>query len=192
MPPKVTVTREQVLDAAFSIVRERGRSKLSARAVAQALGCSTQPIYRAYGSMTKLHEDVFGRASEVAMRYLVGDGDEPSFLAMGYGNLRFAQQEPHLFQVITSADQVVQGLVTGDSPPEFVLQQMRLIPELDAMDDNQLRRIHTLLWFFSQGIATVFAADTEEDPMPMAREYLTLAGHAVIAYEKGRAGEGTP
>ncbi len=192
MPPKVTVTREQVLDAAFAIVREQGRDKLSARAVAQALGCSTQPIYRAYGSMTKLHDDVFGRASAVALQFLTGDGSDPPFLAMGYGNLRFAQQEPHLFQVITSADEVVRGLVAGDSPPDFVLHQMRLIPELDAMSDDQLRRIHTLLWFFSQGIASVFTADTGEDAMPMAREYLALAGQAVIAHEQGKIGEVTP
>ena len=183
MPPKVTVTEAEILEAAFELVRCDGIEKLSARAIAQALGCSTQPIYRCYGSMAGLHEAVFERAAELAMGFLVGEQAEHPFLGMGLGNLRFAQEEPQLHRLITRADRVVGDLVAGASPPPFVLQQMRSLPELAVLDDAQLRRIHTLLWFFSQGLATVFDAATGDDPMPMAREYLTIAGQAVIEWE---------
>ena len=63
MPRTISVTREHIFEAAFAIVRGDGADKLSCRAVAEALGCSTQPIYRAYGSMKKLREDVFAQAS---------------------------------------------------------------------------------------------------------------------------------
>ena len=184
MPPKVSTTEAEILDAAFELVRDEGIEKLSARAVAQELGCSTQPIYRAFGSMAGLQEAVFERAAAKAMAFLVGEDTEHPFLGMGYGNLRFAQEEPHLHRLITRSDRVVRDLVAGAAPPPFVLEQMRGVPELAAMDDAQLRRIHTLLWFFSQGLATVFDAATGSDPMPMAREYLTIAGRAVIAWER--------
>ncbi len=186
MPPKVTVTEAQILEAAFELVRSEGLGKLSARAVAQGLGCSTQPIYRAYGSMAALEEAVFERASQVAMGFLMGEDTEHPFLGMGLGNLRFAEQEPWLHSMITRSDRVVRDLVTGAAPPAFVLEQMRLLPELAGMDEAQLRRIHTLLWFFSQGIAAVFDATTGTDPMPMAREHLIIAGQAVIAWEMGQ------
>jgi len=186
MPPKVSVTETQILDAAFELVRTEGTDKLSARSVAQELGCSTQPIYRAFGSMSALHEAVFERASQVALDFMVDEDAEHPFLSMGYGNLRFAQQEPHLHALITRSDRVVRDLVTGATPPRFVVEQMRRIPELAAMDEAQLRRIHTLLWFFSQGLATVFDAATGRDPMPMAREHLIMAGQAVIAWEQAQ------
>jgi AcrR family transcriptional regulator len=190
MPPKVTVTRAHILDAAFELVRREGVEALSARAVATALGCSTQPIYRTFGSMNELHSAVYERAAATAIGFLMGEQlepGEPAFLGMGYGNLRFAQQEPQLFRLVTQSDRVVRDLVMGAAPPELVLTQMRQVPALAAMDDEQLRRIHTLLWFFSQGLATVFEASTDHDPMPMAKEYLGIAGQAVIAWEQGRA-----
>ncbi len=185
MPRTISIAREQILDAAFAIVREQGADKLSARTVADAVGCSPQPIYRAYGSMKKLREDVFARAAQVAMEYLTSEEADPPFMAMGYGNLRFAQQEPHLYRLITESDQVVADLLTGTAPPEFVLEQLRQIPGLAEMEVAQLQRIHALLWFFSLGIASVFRANTADDPMPLARHYLDSAGQAVIEWEKG-------
>ena len=39
MPPKVKVTREQIVQAALALVRESGAQALNARAVANRLGC---------------------------------------------------------------------------------------------------------------------------------------------------------
>ena len=44
MPPKAKITEAMVVEAAFRLVREHGAERLNARTVAQALGCSTQPI----------------------------------------------------------------------------------------------------------------------------------------------------
>ena len=106
---------------------------------------------------------------------------------MGYGNLRFAQEEPHLYRMIAESDQVVTDLLEGRPPPDFILDQMRQVPGLESMDDEQLHRIHALLWFFSQGIASLFRANIPYDPMPLARHYLDTAGMAVIEWEKGAA-----
>lgn len=183
MPPQITVTENQILDAAFELVRSRGIEQLSARNVAQALDCSPQPIYRAFGSMDGLRRAVHERAVGVAMSYLMGEDAEHPFLGMGLGNLRLAQQEPHLHRLLTRSDAVVLGLMSGEAPPPIVLEQMRGIPQLADLDQASLGRIHTLLWFFSQGLATIFDTHPDEDLMPMAQEYLTLAGRAVIAWE---------
>ena len=45
MPPKVKTTREDIVSTALSLVRARGAGALNARAVAAALGCSTQPVF---------------------------------------------------------------------------------------------------------------------------------------------------
>jgi AcrR family transcriptional regulator len=187
MPPPVVVTKPQVLDAAFEVVRAHGLSRLTARSVAKALGCSTQPVYRAYASMALLQADVFQRATAVAMEFLKGDPADPPFMAVGFGYLRFAQQEPHLFRLVTQAAPVVRDLVSGGTPSPFMMEQMRRLPDLAPLSDEQLQRIHNLLWFFSQGIVSVFSANLGQDPMPMARALLAQAGQAVIAWERSQA-----
>lgn len=44
MPPKVKVTKEEIIAAALEILRQKGMEAVNARAVAAALGCSTQPF----------------------------------------------------------------------------------------------------------------------------------------------------
>ena len=44
MPPKSKITREMVVDAALAIIRRGGVEGVTVRAVAEELGCSTQPV----------------------------------------------------------------------------------------------------------------------------------------------------
>ena len=64
MPPTVQFTREEVIDAAFEIVRHQGLEKLSARLVAGALKSSTTPIYSLFGSTEALEIDVLKKIAE--------------------------------------------------------------------------------------------------------------------------------
>ena len=184
MPPKISVTREQILDAAFDLVRKEGLSALSARRVAKALDCSTQPIYRAFASIDELKAEVILKAEGVAQGYLGGDpGAEPPFLRLGLGGLRFAREEPQLYAAVGQEGIVLKDLQQGKPPPPFALEAMRADPILASLSDAQLTRIHALMWFFSQGLASLFLSETEGDPMKTATEYLMLAGRAVIEFE---------
>ena len=62
MPPKAKISREKILSAAVDVVRERGAEKLTAKAVAAKLKCSTQPVFWYYENMEALKRDVFGEA----------------------------------------------------------------------------------------------------------------------------------
>ena len=64
MPPSVKVTRDEVIEAAFGITRERGIDAATAREVARELGVSTRPIFTHYDSMDELRHDVYERAKE--------------------------------------------------------------------------------------------------------------------------------
>ena len=184
MPPKAKVSRQDVASAAFELVRREGMTALTARRLAQELGCSTQPVYRAYGSMDELRGAVMARAEEVALGFLVPrQGDPQGFFQVGLGSLKFAQQEPHLYKLVTLSGEALKDLQQGKPPPEFVLQQMRSQPDLAGLSDEQLTRIHALMWFFSQGLSSLFFSEIEGDPMAKAQEYMLLAGRAVIGFE---------
>ena len=44
MPPKVKITKEMIIDAAFEIARSEGAENINARTISKKLGCSTQPV----------------------------------------------------------------------------------------------------------------------------------------------------
>mgnify|MGYP002725716086 CR=1 FL=1 len=184
MPPKAKIAPKAVLDGAFELVRREGLDALTARRLAGELGCSTQPVYRAYRSMEELKGAVVARAEGVMREYMeLPDAGQQPFLQMGLGSLKFAQEEPQLYRLVTLSGAILRDLQRGSEPPAFVLEQMRAEPDLAGLTDEQLGRIHALMWFFSQGLSSLFFAEMDEDPMEKAQEYLMLAGRAVIGFE---------
>ena len=51
MPPKVKVSKEEIINTAISLIRKSGASAVNARSIAAELGCSTQPIFSNFASM---------------------------------------------------------------------------------------------------------------------------------------------
>ncbi len=65
MPPESKVTMNDILEAAFAILRQSGIAAVTARAIATVLGASTTPIYRVLKSMDLVIKELRKRALEV-------------------------------------------------------------------------------------------------------------------------------
>lgn len=182
MPPAVSVSRERMVEAAFELVRREGLDALTARRVAQELGSSTQPIYTSYSNIEALRQEVKKRAKAVADGYLMPKDATLPFFEVGLGALRFARDEPQLFRLSMDflRDQV------GKPPPASILERMKAEPLLAALTDEQLTRIHTLMWLFSMGASTLVVDSTRPDAMETAATYLMQAGQAVVEQELRR------
>ena len=64
MPPKVKVTKEDIINTALEMYREKGGASINARSIAASLGCSTQPIFSNFDNMDKLNSAVMQLAYE--------------------------------------------------------------------------------------------------------------------------------
>lgn len=100
MPPKITFTRDDVIDAAFNIVREEGLRDLSARKIADHLGSSTAPVYSCFDSMDDLKLAVLGRAEAMMLEYARRPYTSSVFLNMGTGLTEFARDNRALFHAM--------------------------------------------------------------------------------------------
>ncbi|SHK53678.1 transcriptional regulator, TetR family [Anaerocolumna jejuensis DSM 15929] len=102
MPPKKQITKQQIIDKAYEIVRREGYESLTARRLAKELNCSTQPIYLAFSDMKELKAELIKNAQEQMLKYIIASSDKdlPSPLACILAYIRFAQKEKQLFQLI--------------------------------------------------------------------------------------------
>ena len=101
MPKPVSITKALIDDAAVAMVRQDGLDALTARNIAQSLHCSTQPIYKVYGSMEKLKESTMNTLARLMMQCIMSNQKTGSaFLNSGLGYIHFAQTEKNLFQLL--------------------------------------------------------------------------------------------
>ena len=158
MPPKIRYDREAVLQAAYRIARSQGAEAVNARAIARELGCSTQPIFRAFSGMEELRQKLLGLARACYNSYMAriaALADKP-YKGTGMAYILFAREEPHLFRMLFMRDRLQEGGTLGsdDDNLEYVIQ---LICETTGLDHDTALAFHLELWIFTHGLAVLIA-----------------------------------
>lgn len=101
MAPRNKFTKAEMVEAALGVVRAKGIDSLTAKTLAEALGISTQPVFTAFGSMENLRQAVYAAGVEVYDRYMeAGLGEKIPFFGVGMQHIRFAREEPELYQFL--------------------------------------------------------------------------------------------
>lgn len=98
MPPSVRFNREEIIQAACTIVCEQGFSALTARNLAARLHCSVAPIYQHFTHIEELHQEVVNEAMRISREYLQKEQGPHVFENIGKASLAFARDYPILLR----------------------------------------------------------------------------------------------
>jgi AcrR family transcriptional regulator len=157
MPPKVKVTKDEIVNAAVEIVRKSGAAALNARTVASALNCSTQPVFSNFATMEELRLAVVEKANVLCGDYIrreMESGNYPPYKASGIAYIRFAKEEKELFRLLYMRDR------SGETIPEsddLENQMETMVRNNTGLSDSDAKLFHLEMWAYVHGIATMFA-----------------------------------
>ena len=86
MPPKQRFSRQDVIEAAFQVVRKQGWEGFSARRIANELNASTRPIYDYFDSMEHIEVEVVKKILAYFTEFLGQERTGDTWLdqALGY------------------------------------------------------------------------------------------------------------
>ena len=160
MPPKKKFTREEIIQAAFEMAREKGIESVVARELGKKLGTSSSPIFTAFKNMEEVQQEVRALALKEFESY-VSDALNftPAFKYVGMKMIEFAMREPKLFQLIymrereesQSYEEMVVGL--GDTV-DVCIQIMQRDYGLNRKDAEMLFK---LKWLHTFSICALMA-----------------------------------
>ena len=182
MPPRVKITKEQILDAAVSIIRKNGLDSLNARALAHELHCSTQPILYAFSTMEELKRAAYRRVDQLHTEYLLNTPPERDpLLGIGLNYIRFAVEEPRLFRFLFQS-----GYAEEKNLLEMI-DSAELTPVLDAMQEGlgmdrpKTRDVFLTLALFAHGYASIHANNSLAYDEDLAAAHLDRAFLGAVA-----------
>ena len=158
MPPKPKISKEQIIEKALFVVRDKGASALTAKALAQALSCSTQPVFWHFENMEELKKEVFAAALKIfgqALRREVVC--ESRYLALGLNYIHFAAEERELFRLLFMSDFGGTDRVRVELEKDYVLSVIELT---DGVSGTAAEDIYREMWLFSHGIAAMTVTGT--------------------------------
>ncbi len=160
MPPKEKVSKAMIEKAAFEMTREYGFSEVTARKLAERLGCSTQPIFRAYENMDELRADLFYLSSDFFIEKMLGERTRnPAYIQLALSYIEFARSEKNLFELIASVDdfgtRTIGQFLAGDEGSQL----LRKIAPHQGESEEKKRELFTMFWMFVHGMAALIAGN---------------------------------
>lgn len=156
MSAKKQVTRQNIIDGAYNLVRKSGMSALNARSLAKWLGCSTRPIYISFSSMDELKKEVVKLITSTYQTYLKNEVDRhiyPEYKAYGMGYINFAREEKHFFSYLFMRSRDSQKDYDGGD----ITPVLSSLSSVTGLSGDLAERFHCECWLFVHGIATMFA-----------------------------------
>lgn len=187
MPPSITFSKNDILDAAFQIVRRKGVQELTARKVAQTAHSSTAPVYSYFKSMDELRDAIFDKSLNLLRGYISRKYTETYFLNIAVGICYFARDEKHLFRATFLTDNIAKKFVD-----EFffeLLDKLTLDPRFkDADRETRLKVLH-FMWNQVMGMSAMLVTGLWDNPSDAnILEHLEDTGKMAIGIAERNAG----
>lgn len=160
VPPKIKITKEEIINAAIKIIKEHGYEKLNARSLAKELGCSVQPIFREFSGMEDLKKTVMAEVVEIYSKYFFDSmSKEDSLIGLEMAYIRFAQEQKNLFRLIYMSDRIGisgAGEFTGVGINYEVVKAMA---DMTGLSLEKAASLYTGTFFAAHGIAALLATN---------------------------------
>ena len=154
------ITKEMILDIAFSIARREGLNSISNRRIAKELNSSIRPIYYQFKNTEELKLELGKKIDTYFYDYLLNNklGNIPLYKQIGINYIRFSRDEKKLFKILFMSDNKL-------LPSDFILDtdymKIKDIIRISTnLSDKDIKSFHLKMWLFTHGIATLSANDT--------------------------------
>lgn len=164
MPPRTKINRQMIIEAAFRVIRDHGHEQMNARTIAEALGCSTQPVMYHFGTVDEIRAEAYRMADAFHSEYIAtkGGGDMNPLLELGLNYIRFGQEEKNLFRFLFQTNgfdgQNMMKLVSSPDAAEMI----KLVSGAMGCSEDKAKTVFYNLFVSAHGIASLLANNAME------------------------------
>lgn len=155
MPPKTKFDRETVVEAAFDIAKEEGFAGITARSVANRLGCSVAPIYLNFETIDDLIKAVIERVFALTNELLAQQTGPHLFENIGKASLVFAREYPVLFRELVM--QKNPYMASYETVQDAMVEALPEDENLRGLTYDELKRLLLKMRIFQTGISVMAA-----------------------------------
>lgn len=141
-PRNVQFSREEIVEAAFQLVRVRGWEGFSVQAVAKAIKASTMPIYSQFSNVRELEDEVCRMSLELLKERMLEDLSGDTWIDQAITFVRFAMEEKYLFRCLWDGRNIELQRELGSNLREFILGTLvdyKLFADLSEMEAKMIR-----------------------------------------------------
>ena len=155
MPRQFRFTKDEIIDASITIVREKGFKAISAREIGKALKSSSKPIFSLFENMEEVNNEIIKRAYTIYTQYIENAMKEnkwPKYKASGMAYISFAKEEKELFKLLFMRDRTNEEVEKLNFSPFTEILEKQL-----GITKEEAELFHLEMWICVHGIASMIA-----------------------------------
>lgn len=184
--PKQKITKEMIIETAFEIVRKEGLENLLVKNIAAKLNCSVQPIYSYCANMEGVKLELITRTAKFIREYVTARIDKKDyFRSTGRSYLKFAKDEPNLFQLYFLRQQPDVYTLDDLYRKESSQQVGIFIAESLGISIEQAKALHLHMIIYVMGISAMAASTNIDVEGEDIQNQLDMAYNTFLAQLKG-------
>lgn len=155
MARKKEIDKQRILDAAYKLAVRGGIESLTARNIAKAVNCSTQPIYLEFENMQDLRNQVLARISdELKSNTLQQNFTGEPLIDLDLSYLYFAKEHVDLFRAMF-VDGKFDNQMIVDTLMGLGIEKFKQQFDAEQYSDERLKHIVIANWIAATGLATL-------------------------------------
>lgn len=156
MPPKKKINRCQIVNAVITLTDLKGWEAVTARAVADELEISTQPLYNEFRNMDELKAEAVKRGFEIYVEFVKERASryESPALGQSVAYVRFATAHANLFKLLFSSKSLVYDSL--DDMSRSIIEDTGIIKALmsiTGLSEDDTYALHFRIWMAIHGLA---------------------------------------
>ena len=155
MARKKEIDKQRILDAAYKLAVRGGIESLTARNVAKAVNCSTQPIYLEFENMQDLRNQVLARISdELKSNTLQQNFTGEPLIDLDLSYLYFAKEHVDLFRAMFVDGKFGNQMIV-DTLMGLGLEKFKQQFDAEQFSEERLNHIVISNWIAATGLGTL-------------------------------------
>ena len=152
-PRNSQFSREDIIEAAFILVREKGWDGFSVVAVAKSIGGSTMPIYSQFSNVRDLEDVVCRKAMDLLKERMLEERTGDKWIDQAISYVRFAEEEKYLFRCLWDSRNVDLTKEMGKNLNEFISETLLDYPLFADLNGQELKMVRLTRMMFAQKLA---------------------------------------
>lgn len=161
MPRKELFNKNKILERTYDFIKENGIEKMNARDLCKYIGCSTQPLFRLFGSMEDFKKELKVYLHDVYDEFINKIVDKNDYLyTVSYAYALFSLEESNIFKALFMTDLAGTRTIKEVLESLHNIETIKSIPIQYNITSEEANNLYRDIRFYTHGLSCQIACNT--------------------------------
>ncbi len=160
MPKVIEISKDSIIKGGVKLINSDGWEQLNARGLAKQLGVSTKPLYRLFGGMEEIKEEVYKEIYRQYDEFINSRVDnKKALLTLCIAYVEFAQKYKNLFVSLFLSHNLKWKNLNNVLDEKWNQSTIINLVNKQGLTFEEAKELFMNLWLYSNGLATLIATN---------------------------------